>query len=909
MHINHYFIGAFIATLPFSSFANSDFPMGFQDYFIPEEKVVDISIAGDVNGASLKGEATFDSFKSSEHADFNAAYVYLNNQGLSDEIVAKIQKDLQQGIAANPGCSSNLENCVVQTTATQQIKYLFDYELGIVRIFVAPELLRNSSVSEYHSAIQEDFSLISTSQLDINSNFSDATDFSLDNTALLGLPLGYINTDVQYSSADNHLDVYSAHYNIDYKGSRFQLGKIQSSYSALNTTDFLFNDASYDAYNLSWSSSSNLVKKSTVSSQSINFFAPQAGRLEVYRDERLLFTRTVSQGKQVISYDELPKGAYTLRLKLKIGEQIAFEDSRLIVNNADFMLERGDWDYSYSVGQFDMDSASEEDVLVDGGAPWFWKASHTYRPFDSTLVGLSFMGSESSLYTLGGVKYVYADGIDLSATFGYFSNGDVYNSSNITFTPFMLTWSQLKANQNDKTGLSRYIYDSSSFDKLSASVNGTLFGGSAYLNYSLFGSSDSESQTQSRSLSGVWSHDLLGGLLSFNTSYSMPKGGDNELSFGLVWSRSLTERMSYSLSAYMDDNGFNHSASSLSHSSQLHDLWYMSNSLTSRFNRNRDVDLDYSFSVTGEGDYLNSQLYGYMSNQGNRSASLSLSGTQVLTRNGLNFTSKQSESYLEVDIDGPFEPSRDPLFYNIKAQGIGYAQRDKLHSSSALVPLSPYSAIQAKLDTESDLVNLSNKTGYYFTVPGGVYTLASSMEQLKSKIYVMSDINDKPIRELQCRGEGCVLVEPVTNDGVFRVNYKEGLRYELYSAQNLCVSPVSGAKAQYISGYCLPGIENDGSLLASEPSRGQDIVSNRVLFYLGKFDSRASVDKVLSKLGSVDIQAKIIEIDPDLYVYVDNTTNHLSMIQKDVLTELNAFVIPESKEFKYLSFNELYYDF
>lgn len=906
----------FIWMMPFVVYASgvvadTDFPPGFQDYFAPETKVVDIAIAGDMNGASVKGEATFDSFKAFAQPDsFIALDSYLSSQGLTEDIIAGVHKSLVNGVVANPGCQSSFESCVLPTTADEQIRYLFDYEQSLIKLFVAPELLRHSVVSGYHSPIQRDMGLINTSRLDVNYDFLDTPTFSIDNNSMLGLPAGYLIADTQYQSSDSQFEVFSSSYNLDFRGNRFQIGKIQSSYLALNTTDFLFNDANYDAYSASWSSSSNLVKRNTASTQSISFFAPQAGLLEVSKGERILFSRTVSQGRQEISYDELPRGAYTLTLKLKIGNQVAFEDNRLIVNNADFALQTGHWDFSYSVGVFDEDDSVDD--TLDGSHltnKWYWKASQTYRLFDSTLLGFSMMGGDDSVYALSGGKYIYSDGKDLSVTLGYFSNGDIYHSSNLNLLPLNLSWSRLKRKQYRGVGLSSYLYGQSSYDKISASIGGTVLGGSSYLNYSLFNFSSDMSDSSSQSITGSWSHDLLGGSLSLNTTYSISSGSEDDIQLGLVWSRGLTDSTSYNLSMYADKHGFSNATNGINHNLDIHG-WHISNSIRSQFERDDIVDIDYSLSVNGANNYIDSQIYSYFDNHGEKTTSLSLSNTQVITPSGIQFTSSQSETYLSLGVNGHYNSNKDHVFFNIKNRGNGYAIRDKLNQQNMLVPLTTYNDIQVKLDAESDLVSLSNSTDYFFTLPGGVYRLNTDIERLKSKIYIMSDINEDPIRDLQCRGDGCVLVEPLTNDGVFRVNYKDGERYELFSAKNLCVSPLVESDTQYVPGYCLPGIENDSSLFASEeesiePKDGP----GRVLFYLGKFDSKDAVDKVLAKLGSVNIDARIIEIEPDLYVYVEDVNNQLSLNQKSILNELNALVLPQPNNIKYLSSNELNYDF
>lgn len=882
------------------------FPDSFAEYFALQEKEVTATVAGDLNGITVLSDVSYEEFKLvNEKENIQSLRDYLARMYLTDTAVEIAVSDFLKGVKANPGCAVALSQCLV-TPNKGELAYLFDYEQQLLKIFVSPELL-SESLAElgFYSPVKEGLAVINDSRLYLDSNMEDDFGVTFSNDTLIGLPVGYVAIDSQISKDSS--EIYSAYYNLEYGRHRFQLGQTNGGFRSFNTTDFLFNAAGYDYAGLAWGSSYNLTKSVKGHSQSIYFFAPQNGLLEVYNGDRLLLTRNVTQGRQVISFSELPSGAYRITIKLKIGSTVAFEEERQVVNNQSFSLSKGAWDFYNAVGRFDdLEYTGNGDVRP---VKYFGLGSLSYRVSDSLLIAGALTKSQDELYAQVGGSYYFRDLFNSTVTFGYFDVGDYFLSSTFDLSPFYLTWDRYKQNlKNGSSSLAYQLYGDSSFNELTVGVSGSLWGGFGYINYmqsqQLGAPYSGAHKTTNNAINGSWSHDFWGGQITINAGANYNKEYSTDYNIGLSWRRDLTQNSYLNLSSYFNQDGFSQASTDIYHNSTVGD-WFVNSGVRTSFDDKHQASVDGSFSASGITRYSDNQIYGHISSKGSKSLSVSMQNTQILTSNGIHISTDNSESYLHVQTDRELS-EKDRLFYNLSGDG-GDAFRGPLKNNDSLIAISPYQYTHLLLDGETSYLDLSKDRAYFFSQPGSVYHFQTQLYPLKSQIFILSDMDKEPVSTLECRGEGCVSVEPLSNDGVFRVNYRNGANFELYSAQNLCISAWGALEQPYTQAYCLPGIKDEDALLAYKQKEARDI--KKILFYLGRFDNEEAAQKIIDELKQAKIETKSIKVDPDLYVYATHPKT-LTPKQHSTLLNLNAYVLEDTRsDSKFVTSRGFNYDF
>ncbi|UKA03999.1 TcfC E-set like domain-containing protein [Photobacterium damselae] len=864
-----------------------------------QEEEVNVIIAGDLKGTIVNASVNYESFTLLPSGREELSH-YLEQQMLKKEAIEDIISTLNSGVSANPGCVSNYEECVV-SPGINGVSYLFDLDNNLLKMFVSPELISNSSsATEYYSPVKSDIALINKSNLYIDSDLESEPTMTFSNETLLGLPVGYVFADTQYSDKNKTFDVYSAYYDTEYGPNKIRLGKVDTSSLSFNTTDFLANDANYDSVGLFWGSSYNLAKTQGGNVQKIFYFAPQNGLLEVYKGDRLLFTKNVAQGRQSILYSDLPSGAYNITIKLKVGSQLAFEENRQVINNQKYSLPKGNFDFFASIAQFDASrygsySADSHNIYAKGGI--------SYRPFDAFLIAGGLTSNGSELYSQLGGQYYYSDVLSLVGHGGYFTSGSRYYSSELLISPFSLSWSQYHVGDVLKPGLSAQLYGDDGYNKYSIGISGTLANGFTYVSFNQYSYKDYTIDT----LSGSWSHTLLGGTFSVNANYNKHDSNKDpdQYSIGLSWSRALGDSLNTTISAYSDQAGFNRVSSNVGVSTKYHD-WFLSSNVSSALISGNDALFDASFAASGHNNYAKGQFYGFVNNSGGRALSATLSNTQVYSRDGVFLTDKNAHTYINIETQGTYSDDAR-VFYNISKNGRS-ASREQMKGMEVYVPTEEYQYTQIILDAETSDLELANDRTQFFTQPGAIYRLNTDVYPLESKIYLLSDIDQKPIQSLSCKGQGCVSVEPLSNDGVFRVNYRVGQKFELFSAKNLCVSPWGENRNSFTSGFCLPGISNDESLVAYQREIDNADKVRKVLFYLGRFDDQDAASRILDKLKQANIEVKAITVEPDLYVYAKDP-GVLTVAQQDLLQSLNAYVLDDLQDAELASSRGIDYDF
>lgn len=883
---------------PLSVFA-TNYPVEFSDFFTSEDDTIIVRLAGDTVGLKVDGLVSYESFRLSE-IGVAPLRRYLSDKGLSSNAVDTISNELTSGVPANPGCKVNLDVCVPEVSG-EDVAYVFDYDNGNLSIFVGSDLLVQAVQDIiYHPAHRANNGLVNQARLYGYSDGSSNSGVSISNLTTLGLPYGHMVFNTQYQSADSSLDIYKAVYDLEVEGTRGVFGYTGRDPVFFNTTDFLNDDADYSSYSAQIGTSRNLVRGGSERLQSVFFFAPQEGQLEVYQGERMLLTKVVSQGRQSIAYDDLPAGAYDVRLVLRAGGQIVLEELRQIVNSQQFSLPVGEWDYVFTTGQFYSQPMNDELEWLNYSDEYsknYTQLRASWRLTDSLLLAGSLTSNYNDYYTQAGVSYAWSDWLLATYQGGIFSSGDVYQAGSVTLGPFFMSVRRFDTDKNNRTyRLSSQLYDEQSFYNYSASYSTSLWGGSGYLTYTHYNSDAAYTVDELRTekvddFSAGWMTTWQGVQLGLSTTYSQNQSYD-EVKFGLTASYALDSGMTGQFSMTKDRQGISRSEVGISKSMARGD-WSGSGtvSLASLKNQPAKTEASLSGTLNGRSNWFNASGYGYLSSADRNMVSATLTGSQFISRDGMGMTPEMSSSFMNIVPDiaigsSDKQISLDGVNYNVR-RGANSSFQGRMTGDSTVIPLTPYTDTEFVMDAESRKLHIDNNIRREFVYPGTVYTIDARITPMVTQLFVLNDIHGQPIKQVRCMGDACAGVEPVSDDGVFRVSYKVGGQFTLVSMNRVCINEPGLERDGAIQTYCLPGLMSEEGRIAFSstiPSQASDQL------YLGKYESRQEAQEIINRLKEVGLVAQSVAVGQSLYLYVQYS-QAFNVAQRAMLEGLEAYIV------------------
>lgn len=880
-----------LGLLPTYAFAN--YPLEFADFFSEQKKQVEVAIAGGSRNESILANISYDTFQlTHDPLTTQTLLQFLIEQKISESAAKKIVQSLQLGIDANPGCTSMLNTCIPEDKPAQA-EYIFDFDAQLLKIFVSPEMMATySDQKQYHSAARSNNALINWTNLYLSSDESGNHNFTFSNNAVLGLPLGHLSFDSQYQHQSNDFTLYKALYDVEIDNLRGILGYQAQSATPFNSTDALAYGADYSGLGFTFGSSQNLLKGNRQTQQRIQFYAPQAAQLEIYQGDRLLLTRVVTEGQQSISYDQLPSGIYTITMVLRRGDQSIFREQRQVVNTQQFSLAVNEWDYMFNAGlleetnEFYDKNTPIEDPKINTQERLYARVGTTYRPIENALLSIGTSANVDDILLQTAGQLVYGDSLSGQYNVGYFTSNARYYSGQINYAPFSVSARRFSADTH--SNFANLLYGSQDFTEIGAGVSGEALGGDAYLNYFKYQSKYNGKTLESHNITSSWSRNWLGGSVTLSAGYSQYDNKES-INTSIVWSTQVSQAVSGQFAAYFDRDGFAYNRNSMNYKTNNENLsTYSTASIL--LDAKGSGEAEISSTVDGHNNYINYNAYGYMNDKGRRSVSGSLSGTQIISQNGAASTYKRGEAF--ANIQPEFEDAEKPpaIKYNmLRNNQLAYSGK---WFPNTFINLTPYSLMELKLDAESENLDIENKNYRHFVMPGNYYPLNTKVTPLESRLFVLNDIFDKPVRSALCLGEGCVSIEPVSEDGIFRVNFKKGSEIKLVSMHRLCIENKKNSQKAYSQAYCLPGLDETQEMFAWEiKSKSMNKKeAKEALLYLGKYKANENTNRTLLNLKTAGLTLKSINLNKEIYVYVQYQEN-FTQAQRSLLDTLNAYVI------------------
>lgn len=774
--MNRSSFGVVLLTGVFSMVAQAGIPNGFEDLFSPHTQAIDIEIAGGQHAVTVLASVTYDTFRlDSEHSDLIKRY--LLDSYVEASMIDTILDDLNHGVGTDADCHSNTRLCVVPANIGQA-KYVFDYDEAVLRLFISPSDIVQTRTGEqtYHTSFNPHSSVINSIQLTGYSDLDQQHRTTIDNQTLLGVGFGSLFFDTQYDGDKQQFATYSAVYDLSVAGYQMKLGQHRYNLE-LNSLDFLHRNANYSGVSMAFGSSKSLMVGGKSANRHLSFYAPQTGLLQLYRDDRLFRSFPVEPGLQHVSYADLPSGTYALTMKLWVSGQEVFSEQRNIVNGGDYVLNPGEYDVRFDAGWLDKEWFTSYTSL--GSSVPYASAGVSRLIKDPWLLAGSVSFSSHGSAVQLGTKWTVADSLSLDYSVSWSELGERYEQANISWGSLFVNGLRNQSEWLSQPSLMSVLYGLNDYQELNGGWAGSLLSGQSFVRF--YRRQQQNDYTASMSTQGGisvgWSKSYQ--RHSIDMSMDVAQYPETEVGFRLTWRVQFSERLSAFALAFGQDGevtngklGANHHVSG--------EQWQVSNEVTWQRNlaSNAPTSWDTSNTINLETDSLRGNGYLYYSNNGQKNLSGSLNSTLLVNQHGASVTSQKSDAYMRIHsstdarVDAYLLDESDRSLYQPIQEG------------ATNLPLNSYQTARLQLDGSGSNTLIVDNAHSEFLHKGAVWDIELDVVPLVSQLII---VEHSPLSPVTCSVEQC-RIEPVTDDGVFRVNVPQQHleQFLILSAGNLC---------------------------------------------------------------------------------------------------------------------------
>ncbi|NNU14599.1 fimbrial biogenesis outer membrane usher protein [Vibrio parahaemolyticus] len=826
--------------------------------------------------------------------------LYLLSQGVEKSAINLIVSDMTSGIENDKLCSGLIVACKI---IPEKYAFGYDYESQTVLLFLNADLIKKDKKSNKpHESYNKAPGLIN--YIDINANYYQNGDgmITVRDDTTWGLPYGNFQSSI-YANTDEQIDVDQLSYNYEWGTHRFQVGHYKYGYTH-NTTGMLDFSGSYPMNVVTLSSSQNLVNRDLRKQRQLSYFLPGQGRIEIYRDDRLVLGKNVSGGQQNINYSDLPSGNYLATIVVLSQGKEVLREQRQIYNTAMFSLAKGDLDYAFSVGELEerYDDSSDFDELILASNT-FADGRLNYQLLDNTLLGARAVATQDNNVLEALVSQEIGEHASVVAKYALFDNDASYWSVDGSILGIGLGYEHYDLN-NDDYSLNNYMLGNTGYRRFSASAGTAFLGGSGYLMYI-------DNRADNDTLLGSQFNDQAS-YWSLTTGFSRPFVVGSTLDLSLSWQGNHDDRFDTKDKWYasilwtvplgsewrgMSSLSFSKDSVDEFRNSVAKDIsgenYYANTEIGVAYNGNvnhRTMTTDASFTGGYTGQGFNTDTYLYAKSDGTKSANMGFSSSQVFDGHQVYFSPEKSDAYVVVDVDNKDDEDQHLGLLTISESG-QISQHQNIDSQETVIPVDKYNQYKVHLDTESSnyIVNGRNEDEK-FSFPGSVIALSVDLTKIKTFITSFEDIRNHGVEDIKCEGDGCVDVEILT-DGVFKVSVVVGADYQLVAQNQTCITPTLDRKTSKIVNigvnYCLPGIDSDSSQLASLQNVNLD---GNDYYFVGMYKNNQALDQAEQEVQSTGLEAITRSVGSRHYLYAvaDRT---LTVVQRQQLDTLWRFAM------------------
>lgn len=795
--------------------SNESVPQGFDDFFVFKDTPIRLKNLDGSFTEPVLFNANYNTVKSNNR---DLIVKYLNDNGVKEDFYEEIIEIFQKGLVNKSFCQGYIRDCVI---SPDLYEFLYNFNDKEIYFFVDDKVLNlysEDSSSEYYSHFNDVPGFANNIDAYFSAFSGQQSTLTINDTATIGLPYGYLSSDISVAvSSENNdeLTTYEFSYNLDVLDKVIRAGYFQYS-PEVNSTDFLLGfDSQAPQMSFVLGSSSNMLVGGPSSKRYLAFFSPRAGDVEVQRDGKIIYQSRINEGKNTVSYSDLPKGRYQVEVILRLGGEPISRGNYSIYNNSTDTLNQGDVDYMLSFGQLFPNNAISNDVEVSNN-DIFAQGRISYQIHPSLMIGAGLMKSSQDALLETGIRYsLLSINSDASLSTKLF-NDAYYINSGFSSNYGSINYEKL---ENKGSYLADTLHDDESYERLYLSTNYRFGqGSSVYSTYSYNRKLDKKYIYGERTYEeeGYNYDDLTVGYrfnsinkstvdISFNTDFK-------QNSLFLNWSLPLSDSVDFSSS--ISGGGDEYSITQMTNSiskRQVFDSEFVSNSLqvSSTHDRNNGAFRQSGTFFASVNNNLGiASASTYFSSEGDFGISGNLSSSQILSKGGY-MSSRPATSYLVLDIDNKEkwsnEAESDRGYLMVKRDGY-LVTKKMINRDQEIIPLSDYENYEVLFDTESvDLYNTGEASVRLFSIPGSIAEIKPNVHKKVSFIIAFNDLNEESVKGVACKGKGCISVNGIT-DGIYRVTVLEGLDFSLVSEGYKCFIPDKDNIVHLNLGrnYCLP---------------------------------------------------------------------------------------------------------
>ncbi|QWZ78086.1 TcfC E-set like domain-containing protein [Aeromonas sp. FDAARGOS 1419] len=866
---------------------HADVPSEFSELFEYKERAVSIK---DINGAgttSVVLSVNYDSVRLPKNQEVAVEQLqrYFKRNNVSRAMSESILTSLEKGVKNTEKCYGYIRECVVMPS---DYAFYYDYDNALLTLFVnGTKLDKPSTNVEYANALNDHGAFVN--HVDIYSSaFHDSTSYAINNKSILGLPYGHLTSDFTASDSRNRL--YELSYDLSFASDkRIYLGQFDNGV-AFNSTDMVSPTRFIKQTSLNFGSTNNLVINDGQNYERLFFFSPAPGELRIVRDGRIIKQLQISEGQGTISYSELPSGRYDIELEVVVAGNVISSEKKTIYNNIANVPKVGNGDYVLSIGQFnesrDLFSAQfyelneitplspSEVSRFDDVA--FFSSLYSYRIADSWFAAAGALGADSDGMAVVGSTWYLPFKSALNSSVSIYQPGSLAFDARLAVNYFSVQYEKLQHKDNDDT-LAAYLMGGFDYEKISGNIFYRFDNGlNSYYTYS----SGEYYIPESGKLYTKYNLSTIG------LGYTLPLNARLDLTLDY-------DHVGKSYATFMNFQipfGSSWEAKFSTNDSSVGGRQYRSSLLKNElFDRsNTNSSLEVSSTYSGARQHVMNEMYGtasvnenayrgntsvYANDDGNYGISGSLSSSQLVSSNGVTFTSQRSDAYTIIDagIQEKIISDNDPYGFVTLRKNEKLENKVFIYDKNQSMPISAYDSYDINIDTESVSLYNSGDQGFNgFTYPGSVVVIKPSLKPVVTFVSSFSDVFDDPIDEVLCKGFGCIDVTKVM-DGVFRVTLVEGSDFSLYAGENRCLIPTDYEDAELMNfgnNYCLPDVKPRSIVSVVK----QDTLTQSELYYVGTFDDTNLVKDYIKRLVSLDgaVYQRKVGSDIALYLLMDN---------------------------------------
>ncbi|MGN7512663.1 TcfC E-set like domain-containing protein [Aeromonas salmonicida] len=171
-----------------------------------------------------------------------------------------------------------------------------------------------------------------------------------------------------YSESNNkrELDAKQLAVNHESKGFYWSTGLLDSSYPSIWNAFRAIPSANFLGFQIA-TSANTLLDKSKSSASPLSVYLPSSGRVEIYRENKLLLSQMAPVGISQLNTDTLPYGVYEVELRGFVGTTQVFTERQIFVRSS-WLPSRSGGDFGFNFGV--MSHTSTQEGTPIGGIAW-----------------------------------------------------------------------------------------------------------------------------------------------------------------------------------------------------------------------------------------------------------------------------------------------------------------------------------------------------------------------------------------------------------------------------------------------------------------------------------------------------------------------------------------------------------